>query len=193
MAWTLTPWGYEVDGALPTLLTVEEFNSLTNGELAADARVESAIAATTSAIRKACGWHVVGSLPCRATLDGGGCKLLLPSNRVTTVTHVDVCGCEVTAYEWNRQGFVRIPHSPDVLGAVVVEYVAGYDDAPDDLKDLIVQHVTTALTKSAGVTQETAGSVSISYAQGFAMASGGAQLSRAEHDALASYRLVEAV
>jgi hypothetical protein len=119
--------------------------------------------------------------------------LWLPSNHVQSVTRVTILGHDVTAYEWNKHGLLRVPYSPDVLQAIVVEYIAGYDETPPDLKDLVRQHVLVSLTKSVGVTQETAGNVSISYAQGFATAAGGAQLTKAECDALAGYRLVEAM
>jgi hypothetical protein len=193
MAWTLTPWGYEVDGTLAPLLSAEQFAAMTDGAYLADARVEFAIDACTSAIRKHCGWHVAGSASCRATLDGGGRSLWLPANHVQTVTHVTVCGTEVTAYEWNRMGLVRVPHSPDRLRCVVIEYQAGYATTPDDLAEFVKNRVEQALIKSPGVTQETAGSVSISYAQAFAMDFGSGQFGSSDLSALASYRLAEAM
>ena len=193
MAWALTPWGYEVDGELAPLLTSEDFAAMTDGAYLADARVESAIDAFTSAIRRYCGWHVAGVMPCRATLDGGGHSLWLPSNHVHTVTRVTVCGVEVTAYEWNRQGLLRVPHSPDMLRCVEVEYQAGHDGTPPDLAEFVVRRVEQALAKSRGVMQETAGSVSISYAQSFATDLGGGQFGRSDVPALLSYRLVEAM
>lgn len=193
MAWSLTPFGYEVDGSLSPLVTVEEFHELTDNRYATDSRIGPALDACSLAVRKACGWHVAGNVACRATMDGGERKVWLPSNHVTAVTRVEVLGSEVTAFEWSHQGQVRVPTSPDVLRAMVIEYVAGYEETPADVAELIVDHVSRILSASRGVAQETAGSVSISYAQSFAAEPGGARLSRADRDALAGYRLVEAI
>ena len=38
MAYTMTPWGYDVDGELPPLITVDEFDAMTGGKWASGAR-----------------------------------------------------------------------------------------------------------------------------------------------------------
>ena len=166
---------------------------LTKGRYAADTRVASMISACSSAIRKHCGWHVAGSVSCRAVLDGGASSLWLPANHVLSVTSVEVRGTPVTCYEWNRQGLLRLPRVPDVLRAVVVEYVAGHDSVPDDLVQLMKERVERALSGARGVTQETAGGVSVSYAPSFATDLGGVSLSASDRDSLSGDRLVEAV
>lgn len=193
MAWELTPWGYEIDGELGPLIDAETFASLTSGRYAADARVPYMIGACTSSVRKHCGWHIAGSVVCRAVLDGGASSLWLPANHVLSVTSVDVCGAPVTCYEWNRQGLLRLPRVPDVLRAVVVEYVAGHASVPDDLVQLVKERIDRALSKARGVTQETAGGVSVSYAPSVAVDLGGMSLSPSDMDALSGYRLVEAM
>ena len=193
MAWELTPWDYETDGPLGPLIDAETFSALTSGRYAADSRVGDMIDACTSAIRNYCGWHVAGSVACRAVLDGGESSLWLPSNHVLSVTSVEVLGTPVTCYEWNRQGLLRLPRVPDVLRAVVVEYVAGHDSVPEDLVQLVKERVERALSGARGVTQETAGGVSVSYAPSFATDLGGVSLSASDKDALCGYRLVEAI
>lgn len=193
MAWVQTPWGYEAEGELDPLITTEEFHELTDHKYATDARIAPSIAACSSAVRNACGWHVWPHVACRATMDGGERRLWLPANLVTTVSAVSVCGSEVTAYEWNRQGLLRVPYSPDVLRAVVAEYEAGYADVPYELKELVRDHVERSVSKSRGIAQETAGSVSISYAQSYAATLGGVSLSPTDREVIGHYRLTEAM
>lgn len=193
MSWVPTPWGYDVDEALAPFVSDDDFYDLTVGEFAADERIGYAIAGTCSAIRKYCGWHIAGSANCRAIIDGGATKIWLPANHVSAITSVKVLGESVTGYQWSRQGELRIPRSPDVLAAIEVEYVAGLPDVPQDLMDLVVRRVKRMVTSTYGVTQETAGSVTISYAQNVAADSGGSHLTASDRAALAGYRLVEAM
>lgn len=193
MAWVQTPWGYETEGELDPLITTEEFHELTDHKYADDARIEPAIMACSNAIRSACGWHVAPNVACRATMDGGERRLWLPASHVTTVTAVSVCGSEVTAYEWNRQGLLRIPYAPDVLRAVVAEYDAGHATVPAELAELVRDHVERVVSKSRGIAQETAGSVSISYAQSYAASLGGVSLTPTDREVIGHYRLTEAM
>ena len=193
MAWVQTPWGYDAEGELEPLITTADFHELTDHRFAEDARIATAIAASSNAIRNWCGWHVAGSVACRATMDGGERRLWLPSNHVTAITSVTVMGDVTSDYQWNRLGLLRIPRTPDELQAVVVEYEAGYDSVPPEIAELVRDHVERAVSKSRGIAQETAGSVSISYAQSYAAALGGVSLTPTDREVLAPYRLVEAM
>lgn len=193
MSWVPTPWGYDVDGELEPFVTEGDFYDLTGGRYATDERVPYAIGGSCAAIRKHCGWHVAGSVACRAIIDGGSTRIWLPANHVSAITSVKVCGESVTDYQWSRQGELRIPRSPDVLSAIEVEYVAGLPDVPEDLIELVKRRVERVVTSTYGVTQETAGSVTISYAQNVAADSGGSHLTTSDKAALAGYRLVEAM
>ena len=173
MAWVQTPWGYDAEGELEPLITTADFHELTDHRFVEDTRIATAIVACSNAVRNHCGWHVAGNLACRAAMDGGERRLWLPSNHVTAITSVTIAGVEDTCYEWNRLGLLRVPYSPDVLQAVVVEY--------------------EAVSKSRGIAQETAGSVSISYAQSYAASLGGVSLTPTDREVLAPYRLVEAI
>jgi hypothetical protein len=176
MAFQLTPWGYEVDGPLPPL--------------ASDADAASA------AIRNACGWHVAPSMTCRCTIDVDGLtrSVWLPARNVTAITSVTVGGAEVTDYQWSRLGQVLFPHPlQSGLQAVVIEYVAGTDDA-GDLAALAagVAARAKALSARPGVTSETAGGVTVSVSASIAAASAAPFLTDTERAALAPYKVVRA-
>lgn len=194
MGWRLTPWGYEVEGGFPPgpLIDVEYFHEFSRHTYANDEGIERAVEQCSAAIRSRCGWHVAPDLRCRATLDGGRPTLWLPANQVLEVESVEVLGEPVDDFQWSRLGQLRLPTPPDVLGAVVVTYRAGLPDVPEDLAGLVAHRVMHAVATPFGVTQETAGSVSISYSQSAANDAGGVTLTARDVDLLAPYRLVEA-
>ena len=194
MAYTMTPWGYDVDGTLPPLISVEDFNEMTGGKWANDERVEPAIQAASAAIRSYCRWHVYPSLSCRATLDTDGTRSLwLPTTMLTDVDSVIVNGTDVgDAYQWSRIGQVLPDQRPvPALQGAVVEYEAGIDALPADLAEAVKNLVVRAVALSYGVASETAGGVSISYAANaaYAAASSGVESQAAT---LAPYRVVMA-
>lgn len=197
MPTSVTPWGYDVELAdgedMPALLTLDGFHELTGHKFADDERLQSRIDAATARFRTYCGWHVAGSLPCVATLDGGERVMWLPSMHVTDVTSVVVCGEDVTdRCEWSRLGQLRLPHSPDRLRAVTVAFQSGFADVPEDLAALVAHRVIHDVALPFGVQQETAGSVSISYAHSAVGGQGMAHLTASDRAALAAYRLQEA-
>ena len=193
MAYTPTPWGYDVDGALPPLIDPDLFCEIKGQKWATDERLEPAIAAASAAIRNACGWHVAPSMSCRATVDGEGNRnVFLPTSHLTGVTSVEVGGTATDAYQWSRIGQLRLDRPlPRDLQAATVEYEAGYDaELLPDLAEAVASVVVHRIALSYGVTSETAGGVSISYAQGAAFGGATASLTDSERDALAPYRVV---
>ena len=192
MAYDATPWGYDVDGVVPPLLDACLFHAMTGFRFTDDERIQAAIDGVTARVRAHCGWHISGSLKCRATLDGGETSVWLPSTHVTDVTKVSVCGTDVTdSCEWSRRGLLRLPHSPDRLGAVVVEFDSGLSEPPAELLALVVDRVTNAVSMPFGVQQETAGSVSVSYAYSAIAGQGVSGLPATDRATLSSYRLEE--
>ena len=187
----LTPWGYEVD-ELPDLITVSDFNAATNNRYAGDARIEPAIAAASAAIRAWCGWHVAPVLDCSITLDGEAGDIWLPTNALASVTSAKVGGEDVTVTGSNRRGRVRLAHKTCGLGNVAIDYVAGYDVAAcPDLMGVVVQRVMASVAMTTyGVSQETAGGVSISYSGSALSDLGSAFLPDSVKAALSTYRLV---
>lgn len=179
MAYTMTPWGYDVDGTLPPLITVDEFDAMTGGKWASDERVPPAIDAASAAIRAHCRWHVYPSMSCRATLDtDGASSLWLPTTILTDVTTVTVNGTDVgDAYQWSRIGQVLPDARPKpALQGAVVEYTAGLAELPADLAEAVKNVVIRAVALSYGVASESAGGVSVNYVinAAYAAASSGA-------------------
>ena len=187
----LTPWGYEVD-ELPDLITVSDFNAATNNRYAGDARIEPAIASASAAIRAWCGWHVAPVLDCSIPLDGEAGDIWLPTNALASVTSAKVGGEDVTVIGSNRRGRVRLEHKTCGLGNVAIDYVAGYDVAAcPDLMGVVVQRVMASVAMTTyGVSQETAGGVSISYSGSALSDLGSAFLPDSVKAALSTYRLV---
>ncbi len=187
----LTPWGYEVD-ELPDLITVSDFNAATNNRYSGDARIEPAIASASAAIRAYCGWHVAPVLDCSITLDGEAGDIWLPTNALASVTSAKVGGEDVTVTGSNRRGRVRLAHKTCGLGNVAIDYVAGYDvTACPDLMGVVVQRVMASVAMTTyGVSQETAGGVSISYSGSALSDLGSAFLPDSVKAALSTYRLV---
>lgn len=194
MAFTATPWGYDVDGTLPPLISVSEFDAMTGGKWANDARITPTIAAASAAIRARCGWHVYPSMSCRATLDADGSRSLwLPTTNLTGVSSLEVGGEAVSGYKWSRLGQVipadRVAPGPQAAEA---EYSAGFDELPADVAATVAGAVVRSVAMSYGVASESAGGVSISYASGAAYGGAGVSLTDADLVAVAPYRAVRA-
>lgn len=194
MAYTMTPWGYDVDGTLPPLIDREQFDAITGGKWAADGRIESAIDAASAAIRDFCGWHVCPSMACSATLDAdGGESLWLPTTCLTSVESVTLKDGSTADFDWSRIGQV-VPARRVRCGlrAATVEYHAGMGEAPADLAAIVAGMVVRGVALSYGVTSESAGGVSVSYAQGAAYAASAASLTDADRAALMRHKVVRA-
>ena len=196
MAYTMTPWGYDVDGTLPPLIDVETFNELTGGRYADDERLDSAIDAATASIRAYCGWHVAPVLACECVKDGERGDIWLPCLGLRSVESVEFGGAEQEVRGFNRLGRIRTvaPQPAGGLADVRVSYVAGFDlAATPDLAQVVAQRVVAAVALgSYGVASESAGGVSIAYS-GAALADGGAAfIPDAAKAALTPYRLVSA-
>lgn len=190
MAYQLSQWGYEIDGDVPPIVTLEEFQARTANAYTQTDKIEAALAGASAAVRNACGWHVAPAMSCRATMDGGAARTWLPCMFVTGVSSVEVMGADVTASaEWSRLGELRIhAHVPDRLRAVVAEYTAGVGTT-DDLKALVTSIVQRAVGVTYGVSSETAGGVSITYGTGAVAGAGGVLLTPSDVAALAPYML----
>lgn len=193
----LTPWGYEVEAAsLPDLITAAEFSAATGGAYDADPRIAPAIAAASAAIRAHCGWHVAPILTCTVELDGSCGDIWLPTTALRSVDSVTFGGIAQTVTSYNRsRGRVRTASpQPKGLGNVEVTYSAGYDAAATaDLLDVVVNRVLAYVALSTyGISQESAGSVSITYSGRALSDAGGSQLPDDARGALQPYRLVRA-
>ena len=195
MAYSLTPYGYEVDGSLPPIVTVADFDAMTGDRYAGDPRVEHAIDAATAAIRAYCGWHVAPVLSCRIDMDGGRGDLWLPCVGLRSVDSVEFSGEAQRVVGFNRHGRVRTDATqPSGLGNVSVSYSAGFDASmTPDLANVIKERVVAEIARGTyGVASESAGGVSVSYGGTALSDAGGAFLPDGAKAALTAYRLVSA-
>lgn len=189
----LTPWGYSVGGSLPDLITVDEFNDATGNRYADRTNVPDAISAASASIRSYCGWHVAPVLECVCVLDGERGDIWLPTCGLTAVESVEFDGAAQVVKGFNRLGRVRTDQpQPCGLGNVTVTYTAGFDlCACADLMRVVVQRVeATIALQSYGVSQETAGNMSISYSGAALSDVGGAYIPPTAAVALQPYKLV---
>lgn len=185
----LTPYGYDVESMQP-LISVETFNSLTGNEYATDPRLSMALGAVSGLVRMACRWHIAPGLVCQYTTSGGGKVIQLPALAVTAVKSVEESGRELAPgqFQWRRDGLLKRAQfrawAPG-WNAVTVKYVAGFDETPAEIADIVMARVLGELSMPYGVRSESAGGVSITY--GDVGLSGG--LSMVEQLALAPYAL----
>lgn len=191
----ITPWGYDIDAeSMPPIIDADQFDELTGGRWTGDERVEPAIAAVAAAVRSYCGWHVGPSCACSMELDGEPGDIWLPVGYLASVEGATVDGEQAEVVGFNRRGRVRLAHCiPRGLGNVSVEFTAGIPVAsmPDLSKAVCDAVVGQIALDSYGVSQETAGDVSISYS-GTALSAQGMLLPMNVRAALAPYKVVRA-
>lgn len=172
----ITLWGYELIDVcgLPDLLSAEDFDFFTARKYAGDIRIPKELEAASAAIRNYCGWHLYPSLPCklkmtmqdrRITRTGVDLLIQLPAKFVSSVEGVTVGG-NAYEYSFETNGILRV-YDVGCYGRrthVVVEYTAGLPDGMMGTINELAAHMSTrALASSGGVTNETAGGVSITY------------------------------
>lgn len=191
----ITPWGYDIDEAsMPDIIDADAFDDLTAGRWHGDPRVDGAISAVSAAVRGYCGWHVGPSCKCVAVLDGEPGDIWLPVAYLSAVESVKVGGEQADVRSFSRRGRIRTSACiPRDLGNVEVKFTAGIPvGSMPDLQSAIASAVTNAIAlTSYGVSQETAGDVSISYS-GSALSNQGMLLPANARAALQPYRAVRA-
>ena len=194
MTATITPWGYAIDGAIPDIITVAEFNQLTANRFAADPMLSTTISAASAAIRDYCGWHVAPAVTCIAGVYGGSRLLHLPFRAVSSITKIEENGVELdpSTYALDPRGLGEIARKGGFFwcgldwNTITVTAVAGYD-TPAILKQVCAQIVGNALAGPLGVKEEHAGQVGITYAN----AGAGVTMTSAVCACLAPYRVEE--
>lgn len=174
--------------------TPAELSAYTKGLVSpTDERSQPLLDGATQAIRNYCGWNIAPAEDVTVTLDGGGEVLYLPSLRVNSIASVTVNGSPLADYEWSRRtGNLRRPGHrafPEVWGGIQVAFNSGYSVVPADLKQIVLQVSTLALSSPTGATREQAGQVSMSWATTAPGVSGGLTLLDRDLRTLAAYRL----
>lgn len=174
--------------------TPAELSAYTKGAISpTDGRSQLILDGATRAIRNLCGWNIAPPEDVTATLDGGGTVLYLPALKVNSVASVQVDGVAVTDFEWSRRtGNLRRKGGlafPEVWGGVVVAFNSGYAEVPADLKEVVLQVSSVALSSPTGATREQAGAVAMAWATTAPGVSGGLTLLDRDLATVSLYRL----
>lgn len=123
--------------------TVADVEAYTQGRLlASDARTATLLAASLSAARRYCRWHVTPLRSDTFTLDGPGNRIVvLPTLNLVSLVSLteDAVAIDVTTVQWSSLGLVtKAPNSvwlsplwTSALRGVVAQVTHGFDDAPD--------------------------------------------------------------
>ena len=202
----ITNWGYSLydDDSFGAILTVADFNLITAGKYTSDTRVPALIDAATSAVRNYCGWHISPSLVCSFSdmlLYGNGrikqvnndLVIQLPATMVSEIQAVYIDQTEFERYVLDNNGLVHLinlAHVASRISRITVVYTAGVSaEMMAGVRELIASRVVHGLSGTAGVASETAGGVSISYANAWVMGGGAGQLTSLDAETLKPYRL----
>lgn len=202
---TLTTWGYaltDVD-AVPSIMTLTEFNEVTAGKYLADSRVEPDIKAAAAAIRNYCGWHVYPALTCElnttlydkaVTVSDRMILIQLPATFVSEIESITIDGAEYDSFVLMPNGILRIFGLPwsrlKLWTPLVVRYTAGLPEGgADGLRAILADRVAHALASSDGVQSETAGGISVTYNATWANGAKATALADDSKEVLSPYRL----
>ena len=197
-----TLWGYDIESdGMPPLITPDTLEELTAGKFTGDARIPKELEAASAGIRDYVGWHLYPSAECSVEInmldeivEHTGCDLLiqLPTKYLSEVESVTLGG---TAYDFSfkTNGILRVYEVPHILDrrlVLAVNYTAGLpDELMGGIAELVAHRVTHSLVSSYGVTNETAGGVSITYNAAWINNSRATALPDDNKEVLAPYRL----
>ena len=198
----VTPWEYTLTelNTLPTILTVEEFNTMTAGRYTGDTRITTMLSAAESTIREYCGWHIADNQPCEVTYlgrskavskNGSDILIQLPATYVTEVSSVEIDGGSLTDYDVTTDGLLWLYDTCFCKRAkIVINYSAGLpSELAGGVKELIANRVAHSLAQSYGIQSEAAGGESVTYSATFINAARATALPEYDKEALMPYRL----
>lgn len=197
-----TLWGYDIESdGMPPLITPDTLEELTAGKFAGDARIPKELEAASAGIRDYVGWHLYPSAECSVEInmldeivERTGCDLLvqLPTKYLSAVESVTLGGAAYD-FSFKTNGILRVYEVPRVLDrrlVLAVNYTAGLpDELMGGIAELVAHRVTHSLVSSYGVTNETAGGVSITYNAAWINNSRATALPDDNKEVLAPYRL----
>ena len=197
-----TLWGYDIESDdMPPLITPDTFEELTAGKFTGDARIPKELEAASAGIRDYVGWHLYPSAECSVEINmqdeivectGVDLLVQLPTKYLSAVESVTLDG---TAYDFSfkTNGILRVYEVPRILDrrlVLAVNYTAGLpDELMGGIAELVAHRVTHSLVSSYGVTNETAGGVSITYNAAWINNSRATALPDDNKEVLAPYRL----
>lgn len=187
----LNPYGYKAYGVPAELITPEQFEAMTGGELSSsDEEIGAALRGASYAIRNYCHWHIAPNALCEWTGDANGTLVSLPARKITSVNDVLIDGSKAVEgydYFWDQTGLIKLTRPLPAWGRhLTVRFHAGID--PEAIAHIVKQVAEHALVTPAGVVSESAGDVSISYSQAGGFSAGAVQLLPADKQALDVFR-----
>ncbi len=210
---TLTPWGYIADTeAFPNFISKAEYDLFTAGKFGADLRITANIPSASEAIRDYCGWHIYPNLTCgmlysvlnlRDAFVGPDLLIQLPATYVTGIEKIVLNavfnsstgfyeGDEYTDYDAGMgNGHLKVYDvgNIDRKSKIFVKYNAGFETAPNRLKELAADRVTHSVTNPYGVSSESAGGVSVSYSGIWSGSSNASALPSDSREILEAYKV----
>lgn len=201
-------WGYMLPQAAATsgMISLEDFHTMTaNKYLGDEDRLPAIIESASMAIRNYCGWHLYPSAEClykdrilygngRAKMVGRDLMVQLPAAHVSEILKVEIGGREYTDYAAEANGMLHVfdipGHAISRKTEIAINYMAGVPEgAMPNIQELVANKAIRGITGTAGVMSESAGGVSISYANAWANGGGAGALSPLDADTLAPYKL----
>ena len=197
-----TLWGYDIESdGMPPLITPDTLEELTAGKFTGDARIPKELEAASAGIRDYVGWHLYPSAECSVEInmldeivERTGVDLLvqLPTKYLSEVESVTLGGAAYD-FSFKTNGILRVYEVPHILDrrlVLAVNYTAGLpDELMGGIAELVAHRVTHSLVSSYGVTNETAGGVSITYNAAWINNSRATALPDDNKEVLAPYRL----
>ncbi|QOP64837.1 head-to-tail adaptor [Microbacterium phage Avocadoman] len=186
---------------MASFATPAELSAYTKGNISpTDGRSQLILNGASEAIRRYAGWNIAPAEDMTVTLDGGGKVLYLPSLKVNSLDAVTIDGVAWVSgadYEWSRRtGNVRRRDGsffPDSWGGIEVTFNSGYAETPADLKSVVLQVSSIALSSPTGATREQAGQVAMEWATTAPGVAGGLSLLARDLAVVNSYRLPKEV
>lgn len=176
-------WGYDIHGdELPPLITVEQFNAITENQWAEnEPKINLALSAASQAVRDYCHWHISPVLECTVELSADGGKTIqLPALSVEDIVSITDGEVDLNEgdFEWKRNGSIRracFRNWTEKWQGVKVNYRAGMT-GDTVLAQIVAQIAASSVAASWGVQSEQVGEVSVSYNQTASGVSGGVSL-----------------
>lgn len=100
----LTVYGYEVDGQLPSIVSLADAREITK-TAATDEQLMAGIEQAQALVRAYCGWHVAPLLQCTYETEGnGGLEIQLPATFVDSVQSVTVDANQLSSHTSTAEG-----------------------------------------------------------------------------------------
>lgn len=180
---------------LPNFAEPADVQDFAKGKLkASEPRVKSALAAVSASMREYAGWHIWPLLKGDVRiLDGDGGRIQpLPTLKLVRLVAVNNAGemLDPDTVDVSSAGLMeRTDHAPWTgrMGRLYVTMDHGHKSVPA-LQALCVALVARGLASPLGATQESAGSLSVSWGSSGSI-SGGLQPYSAEKATMAGYKL----